>query len=101
MGEFFFEPLYFPPPVWVKFSHMPASMAQRQSVRLRAEMSRIEPRLGHLVSFFSDFIYVHTAYTVDFGYKGPHQLVHYIRMSLITDGNYVHFGEKTDRKCLS
>ena len=38
--------------------------------------------------------------TVDFGYKGPlgiGSISPYIRMSLITDGNYVHFGQ-TDRK---
>ena len=38
--------------------------------------------------------------TVDFGYKdrsGPGQIVPYVRMSLITDGNYVHSGQ-TNRK---
>ena len=38
--------------------------------------------------------------TVDIVYKGrygPGQLVSYIRMSLITDGNYVNFG-RMDRK---
>ena len=39
-------------------------------------------------------------YTVDFGYEGlleTGSLVPYIRMSLISDGNYVHFGQ-TDRE---
>ena len=42
-------------------------------------------------------LYIRFSVTADFGYKGPRQLIPYIRMFLITDGNYVHF-EQTDRK---
>ena len=71
-----------------KFQRSTMTLSVQEGLAVKSEI--------HIMNI-RDLDTVNKTYTVDFGYKGPGQLVPYIRISLITDGNYVHSGQ-TDRK---